>query len=896
MFWDSAPQSNMDNLLAAPTPCLYSILEDEYVVQDVRVGKRNLLEFLLKDKNILIMICECFYPLTQQSNPLGQYFYSQKIVNVIQSFSQKELTMLIQHHKFMSLLSGYLIVDHERKNDLTISFYMTIIETLFKECTEEMCFYMRDTHLLVDGILSSIDVGAVYLFFETCFSFSHTFSQHNLVQEIFVKHKIIDRLIDGFYEAKSVRWFQNTSIILLQLTTQLKEKYACINMKEDLILKNLLSGESVSRLIELVVDPRKSGTNYYFVLNNCAKLLSDIIELYENEMSPSKLYSFNSSRMQTDVSGLKDKYDYTQKESALSNFNGEAYKTLICRRLAEHIPKLFDLVHTNILHALIDNEDTKKVPPNDPTTGYYVMKLIASIFNNNDPRVHEIACIELMKTPQNKGIIDTFFKTVCKYEISPVVECVIKSFLRNILFYCFFENDSPDAIFMYDIVLKESQIVDIITNANTVLDAEGCKNLPQMKSFLIGMLKIIYDSSKLASRKDKISKILDTIDGVDLIEKMVADNFMYVIFDQFDNEFLDKKYLEKVTNQLVDGVESKPKYAIINNYSNYANSKKGSMKSVGITKSTESRSFTKSAAKEPSDRLADVFGHVFLDYDKQSDKNHFSSGSLKSFNFGRIPEEPDTNSNTFDTDKLKWPKDELEEDEFGDFSSHFSQNWHDPTKSSKSEEWGSKFEDDWTGESANKNSGIESFGEFKNAPSHDWRTGFTSFHKTEHNKDDESKSDNKFSALLDVTDPGSNNEEEKWVSGEDFDSFLTQQQNVSKDPFNKDFSRSEEWGSKFEDDWTGESANKNSGIESFGEFKNAPSHDWRTGFTSFHKTEHNKDDESKSDNKFSALLDVTDPGSNNEEEKWVSGEDFDSFLTQQQNVSKDPFNKDFSRK
>uniref|UniRef100_A0A0N4Z705 FPL domain-containing protein n=1 Tax=Parastrongyloides trichosuri TaxID=131310 RepID=A0A0N4Z705_PARTI len=477
----------------------YDVLKNNNCVSELLSLNQKLLDYFTKDEIMLMLMYEILFTEPQHEDTNedisieNRYAYSKRALNIFCSFQQKTLTKYLDNDDIVTILAEYLLGENESQNSLTTSFYISVIDRLFRECFGRMLENLKTTRLL-EGLLRNIKYSSVVEFFSNILFYTPQINGRVEMQEICDNHHITERLFVIFSRDKDVTTYNNAGQILTVLADQLRDMYrTATNVNEDFLLGKIYNKEQWGKLLKIITDKDNTNVN---VCGPICEMLSNLLNIFYCDENPSNLYNYNSSKDQQDISGVVDKLEYDKIDELLRNRQhcGDVFKYDICRSISMYTGKLF---------VAMKSMKEKKNIDNDKVCSLY-MTLLASIFNCNDSITHKNA-MESLYDDEIVGAVFEFLHSLSYYATTPIMQCAFKDFIRNILFYAN-ENGEPVLI---DLFLNTFSLGNIILDEIGTFDNNVTDQLQKtLLSFYISTLKIIYDAANYSCRKSLIEGIL----------------------------------------------------------------------------------------------------------------------------------------------------------------------------------------------------------------------------------------------------------------------------------------------------------------------------------------------------------------------------------------------------
>lgn len=527
MFWGNEEENSINKLLDKEDLDLYEILGDPYCIEEIRISNSRLLEFFTKNDTMIAMLDEILFTTSDGSDDISmdkQYFYSQKALNAFTAFSESILLKYLEDDNIAISVAEYLLIEHEKKNSLTISFYTTILDTLFRNCLSTMMEFIKSTRLL-EGLIRNIHYSSVVEFFNNMFGYVTVTSKNIELQAILDDQHITERLFVTFTKKKDPLVYKNVGQVLISFAEQLHEVYRLSgNVNDDILLKKIYDKSQWEKLLNILTNVDLPNIE---VLYPISEVLTNLLDIFIDEKNPSQLYNYNSSKDQQDISGVYDTFEYEKLNNIIMNKEhvGEGYKYDVCRYVSTYTGKLFLMMKT---------VKEKKIPLGDRIcTG--IMLLLAGTFNSSDPIVH-VNGMNCLCDDDLVGAVFDFFHSLPLSSHIPFLQCAFKAFLRNILFYA---NEKEEPV-LIDLLLNTFTLPDILLNEIEEVEKNEKIEHNMSLAFYISLLKIIYDGSCYSSRKSEIENILSSRDLYFNIKEIFRKYPQYIfqdIFSDFDNDY-----------------------------------------------------------------------------------------------------------------------------------------------------------------------------------------------------------------------------------------------------------------------------------------------------------------------------------------------------------------------
>ncbi|CEF65171.1 Hypothetical protein SRAE_1000342400 [Strongyloides ratti] len=551
MFWGTEEENNINKILDKENLDLYEILGDPYCIEEIRISNSRLLEFFTRNDIMIAMLDEILFTTSDGSEDVSmdkQYFYAQKALNAFSAFSENVLSKYLDDENIAVSVAEYLLIEHEKKNSLTISFYVAILDTLFRNCLSTMIEFIKSTRLL-EGLIRNIHYSSVVEFFNNIFGYVTVTSKNIELQAILDDQHITERLFVTFTKQKDALVYKNVGQVLISFAEQLHEVYRLsANVNDDILLKKIYEKSQWGKLLDILTNVNLSNI---VVLHPICEMLTSLLDIFIDEKNPSQLYNYNSCKDQQDISGVYDIFEYDKLDDIIRNKDhvGEAYKYDVCRYISTYTGKLF-LIMKTIREKEISSGDRI-------CTG--IMSLLAGTFNSSDPIVH-VNGMNCLCDDDIVGAVFDFFHSLPSLSHIPFLQCAFKAFLRNILFYA---NEEGEPV-LIDLLLNTFTLPDILLNEIEEVEKNEKTAHNMSLAFYISLLKIIYDGSNYSSRKSEIGNILVSRNIYSNIRE-VFKKYPQYIFQDFFNEY-DSDYENSILqprNNLV-----KPKRKLTHRFPN----------------------------------------------------------------------------------------------------------------------------------------------------------------------------------------------------------------------------------------------------------------------------------------------------------------------------------------
>uniref|UniRef100_A0A0N5B9H3 FPL domain-containing protein n=1 Tax=Strongyloides papillosus TaxID=174720 RepID=A0A0N5B9H3_STREA len=529
MFWGAEEENSINKILNGGDVDFYEILRDPYCVEEIRVSNTKLIEFFTRQDVMYLMFNEILFTSSDDSENIAieqQYFYAQKALNVFTALNENSLSKYLEDETIASYVTEYLLTENEKKNSLTIGFYTTMLETLFRNCLNIMTEFLRSTRIL-EGLLRNIHYSSVVEFLSNILSYATVTKKNIEIQGVLDDHHFTERLFVTFSKQKDIECYRNSGQILISLAEQLHEVYKLSgNVNDDIILRKIYDKSQWTKLLNILTDVSLKNIH---VLYPISEVLTSLLNVYIDDRNPSRLYNYSSSKDQLDISTVYDTFEYDKIEELIRNkqHSGEAYKYDASRCVSTYTGKLF---------LMIKSIREKDVLLSDKICTR-IMLLLAAAYNSSDS-VTQINGINSLVDDDTIAAVFKFFQSISLSSGSPYMQCAIKDFIRNVVFYA--NKKDEGALILY--ILSTFDLTGVLLNEISQIQERDDDVTHNMSlAFYVSLLKIIYDGANYSCSKDIISSSL-VDDGYHLEMKETFKKYPQYIFQDILSDFGGGEY------------------------------------------------------------------------------------------------------------------------------------------------------------------------------------------------------------------------------------------------------------------------------------------------------------------------------------------------------------------
>lgn len=198
MYWQlrMQPPSTIDSLLSSDDCSLEAVLDEEYVLDELKTN-RNLLEFLCEENNLQKIVALLVEEPSSDLPECSRYRRSQTAADLFGlelNSSTPDLVEVVADSE--SLLDRlWLILDQEAPlNSLVASFFSRTMHNILQRRAEKVMIYVRQREGLLDKILKHLDTSAIMALlvsfllccdtFHLRFELAEWFNDNNLVKKL----------------------------------------------------------------------------------------------------------------------------------------------------------------------------------------------------------------------------------------------------------------------------------------------------------------------------------------------------------------------------------------------------------------------------------------------------------------------------------------------------------------------------------------------------------------------------------------------------------------------------------------------------------------------------------------------------------------------------------------
>jgi len=251
MFWrtaDASGTSALGNLLDKPDVTLREILDDEYVLQEVKCGNTRLVEFLIKPENLASLTALCVTEPTNNEDERNKYKYCHLASEILNVDAQELTAALANCQECFRILFSFIPDNSPGSscqrplNPLLASFFTKVFNLLVQKHLDKVLQYMQTGPGFLNNLVSNLDVSAIT---DSLFRLAYggENDEHTLRMKTWLaEQQFISKLISQFDVSRPEETQQSASFLVCELIRSFRDaQYGRDEKVSDPLLEQLQS-------------------------------------------------------------------------------------------------------------------------------------------------------------------------------------------------------------------------------------------------------------------------------------------------------------------------------------------------------------------------------------------------------------------------------------------------------------------------------------------------------------------------------------------------------------------------------------------------------------------------------------------------------------------------------
>ncbi|VDM96057.1 unnamed protein product [Thelazia callipaeda] len=329
MFWSSdlaSPATALNELLKNDTATLADVLNDEYVIQEIRISNPQLMKFLTRQEVVVQLVKGALEPEIDGSLPLKEQYKKSHLCAEILSVNNEELSKaVVRNEEACCLLFDFL--NTKKLNHVLAGFYMKIvskytdqvsIKFLYKQLFSFHLKIMRHYFLFEENMLfnrmkesqfllycmKSMKYSAVAELLYRIATSPSELDQLDHIKQWLAESRLVENLCDLLVPEQPPVVHDNVGHLWSELVRVLRDaQYTAECKRSDFLLESLQSERNVrhlmSRMLPDSIDQRRDS-----VIVNCAAILIVLLETNFVPNCPSRQLGMEDRGIQAQWCGV----------------------------------------------------------------------------------------------------------------------------------------------------------------------------------------------------------------------------------------------------------------------------------------------------------------------------------------------------------------------------------------------------------------------------------------------------------------------------------------------------------------------------------------------------------------------------------------------------------------
>ncbi|CAI2339072.1 unnamed protein product [Caenorhabditis sp. 36 PRJEB53466] len=523
MFWTKEEEENsLMQLLKSDNFTLKDVLLNEFVVQDSRYGKPELVEYITKPENMVALLNLSLNPSIDPNVPMKDQYRLSFIASEILTIRGTDIyqQLIVSSDETRKVLIDF-INDETPVTHLIAGFFAKIMECLLsRQFVLLQTFSLLNETTFFEKCIQNIHLGAIECLLENLVRIPNTGEGTRVVKEWMISENVFEKVVERMIQVESDEDIEALAEVYTEILRELRDKLYVLESKEDTLHDKAMEDTVISKIAQNVVFDADSTAEELAkksaLISSTAKILESFIktnfvrgspaqhldEVERNQLEE-RHYTYGLMRpcmenepfeqnWQPDPERIAEGIISNRVDNILQTIlrdvqvNGSVWQPLL-RMVTElcntnHLP-----THEKLAIALqklpfVKLIDAAKKMPRASVLHSLLVRMVALLLHTRFPHSPEVLSPAAEYLIAESGLIKNIYDTACSFHSAQnlVSSCGLRSFNQNLGDAIFRAKRSPlpppTLAAILDRDQRWTELEDIIVNYNL-------KNRPQMQTF-----------------------------------------------------------------------------------------------------------------------------------------------------------------------------------------------------------------------------------------------------------------------------------------------------------------------------------------------------------------------------------------------------------------------------
>ncbi|CAD6195257.1 unnamed protein product [Caenorhabditis auriculariae] len=527
MFWDlQTEQNSLVKLLNTKNFTFEQVIEDPFLLQEVRYGNEALKEFFTKEENLVKLVNTALRPKIDASLPLKLQYRKAHICSEVLTVRSVEsiYEALVTNEKVKTVMRDFLN-DDSPVDHLIAGFYQRIIEHLLMR-NFNATFELLKSSSFFEKSLKNLHLGSIEELLENLIKIPIIANDGNLMRQWFVDESFMSRLINCIDYSSPDAVNENAADTYIEIMKELRDKlYSYLKVGDALhnAGKNADLIISVTEKLMAAVE-NKSSPSRNSVVKACAKILEELIQTNFVMNAPSQHAANTGERKASNGASLKKTHSAPDPLKEAETIASQALPA--------------------VLQLLLEDLQGEKV------LWRPLLNLILAISNTNFTHTQFAIYKAFQET--------SFLKIVEAAEKLPLSSMLHTLVQRVVIFGLYTKCEDRRTSPLVEYYLKTCGLLEHIKKSLDQLESRNRVEKAALRTFYTNILVGIYKARKSAAATSLVPKILESStiwsELLPFVDEYLAKNKVrpskkkqeidYSAFDITDKDFLNDSFTE----------------------------------------------------------------------------------------------------------------------------------------------------------------------------------------------------------------------------------------------------------------------------------------------------------------------------------------------------------------